>query len=85
MTYLDEILKSVATPAILRGSVPDAVIKKALQAGHWAPSVGLTDATKYYLIKSAEIKRQLKICLQTMMKKQLHQQIMNNKTSLQSP
>jgi nicotinate-nucleotide--dimethylbenzimidazole phosphoribosyltransferase len=34
--------------------------------------VGLTDATKY-LIKSAEIKRQLKICLQTMMKKQLHQ------------
>jgi nicotinate-nucleotide--dimethylbenzimidazole phosphoribosyltransferase len=26
-----------------------------------------------YLIKSAEIKRQLKICLQTMMKKQLHQ------------
>jgi nicotinate-nucleotide--dimethylbenzimidazole phosphoribosyltransferase len=59
--------------------VPDAVIKKALQAGHWAPSVGLTDATKYYLIKSAEIKRQLKICLQTMMKKQLHQQIMNNK------
>jgi nicotinate-nucleotide--dimethylbenzimidazole phosphoribosyltransferase len=60
MTYLDEILKSVATPAILRGSVPDAVIKKALQAGHWAPSVGLTDATKYYLIKSANKKRQLK-------------------------
>jgi nicotinate-nucleotide--dimethylbenzimidazole phosphoribosyltransferase len=50
--------------------VPD-VIKKALQAGHWAPSVGLTDATKYYLIKSAEIKRQLKICLQTMMKKSI--------------
>jgi nicotinate-nucleotide--dimethylbenzimidazole phosphoribosyltransferase len=61
MTYLDEILKSVATPAILRRiTVPDAVIKKALQAGHWAPSVGLTDATKYYLIKSAEIKRRLK-------------------------
>jgi nicotinate-nucleotide--dimethylbenzimidazole phosphoribosyltransferase len=64
--------------------VPDAVIKKALQAGHWAPSVGLTDATKYYLIKSAEIKRQLKFVYRTMMKKQLHQ-IMNNKTNLQSP
>jgi nicotinate-nucleotide--dimethylbenzimidazole phosphoribosyltransferase len=34
------------------------LLLKALQAGHWAPSVGLTDATKYYLIKSAEIKRQ---------------------------
>jgi nicotinate-nucleotide--dimethylbenzimidazole phosphoribosyltransferase len=39
--------------------VPD-VIKKALQAGHWAPSVGLTDATKYYLIKSAEKKKAIK-------------------------
>jgi nicotinate-nucleotide--dimethylbenzimidazole phosphoribosyltransferase len=84
MTYLDEILKSVATPAILR-RMPDAVIKKALQAGHWAPSVGLTDATKYYLIKSAEIKKGLKICLQTMMKKQLHQHNEQQKTSLQSP
>jgi nicotinate-nucleotide--dimethylbenzimidazole phosphoribosyltransferase len=63
--------------------VPDAVIKKALQ-GHWAPSVGLTDATKYYLIKSAEIKRRLKFTNYDE-KKQLHQQIMNNKTNLQSP
>ena len=37
-------------------TVPDNVIKKALQAGHSAPSVGLTDATRYYIIKSAEIK-----------------------------
>jgi hypothetical protein len=59
------------------------LLLKALQAGHWAP-LGLTDATKYYLIGRNK-KRQLKICLQTMMKKQLHQQIMNNKTSLQSP
>ncbi len=40
--------------------VPDNVIKKALQAGHSAPSVGLTDATRYYIIKSAEIKQEIK-------------------------
>ncbi|MBC7607588.1 MAG: nicotinate-nucleotide--dimethylbenzimidazole phosphoribosyltransferase [Burkholderiales bacterium] len=40
--------------------VPDVVIKKALQAGHHAPSVGLTDATKYYLIKSIEVKKAIK-------------------------
>lgn len=40
--------------------VPDEVIQKALQAGHFAPSVGLTDATKYFLVKSAEIKKEIK-------------------------
>ena len=61
MTYFDEILKSRRdTRHFTNDEVPDAVIKKALQAGHWAPSVGLTDATKYYLIKSAEIKSAIK-------------------------
>lgn len=61
MTYLDEILKSRRdTRHFTEDQVPDDVIKKALQAGHWAPSVGLTDATKYYLIKSAEIKKAIK-------------------------
>ena len=61
MTYLDEILKSRRdTRHFTEDQVPDAVIKKALKAGHWAPSVGLTDATKYYLIKSAEIKKAIK-------------------------
>jgi len=41
-------------------TVPDEVIKKALQAGHTAPSVGLTDATRYYIIKSTEVKRGIK-------------------------
>ncbi|MCL6462108.1 MAG: nicotinate-nucleotide--dimethylbenzimidazole phosphoribosyltransferase, partial [Flavobacterium micromati] len=36
------------------------VLEKALQAGHWAPSVGLTDATKYYLIRSVEMKKAIK-------------------------
>ncbi|MBC7390252.1 MAG: nicotinate-nucleotide--dimethylbenzimidazole phosphoribosyltransferase [Opitutaceae bacterium] len=40
--------------------VPDAIIEKALLAGHSAPSVGLTDATRYYLIKSQEVKLQIK-------------------------
>lgn len=61
MTHLDDIIKSRRdTRHFTNDEVPDAVIQKALQAGHWAPSVGLTDATKYYLIKSAEIKKAIK-------------------------
>ena len=61
MFDLDEILKSRRdTRHFMHDEVPDAVIEKALQAGHWSPSVGLTDATKYYLIKSAEIKKAIK-------------------------
>ncbi|TRW98900.1 nicotinate-nucleotide--dimethylbenzimidazole phosphoribosyltransferase [Flavobacterium gawalongense] len=61
MTHLDEILKSRRdTRHFTNDEVPDAVVQKALQAGHWAPSVGLTDATKYYLIKSTEIKKAIK-------------------------
>lgn len=40
--------------------VPDSVLQKALQAGHMAPSVGLTDATRYYIIRSGEIKQAVK-------------------------
>ncbi len=61
MFDLDEILKSRRdTRHFMHDEVPDAVIEKALQAGHWSPSVGLTDATKYYLIKSAEIRKAIK-------------------------
>ncbi|MEN9908701.1 MAG: hypothetical protein RLZZ540_1850 [Bacteroidota bacterium] len=61
MTNLDEIIKSRRdTRHFTNDVVPDAVIEKALQAGHWAPSVGLTEATKYYLIKSVEIKKAVK-------------------------
>ncbi|WP_026713173.1 nicotinate-nucleotide--dimethylbenzimidazole phosphoribosyltransferase [Flavobacterium daejeonense] len=61
MKTLDEIIKSRRdTRHFTSDPVPDAVIEKALQAGHWAPSVGLTEATKYYLIHSAEIKRAVK-------------------------
>ena len=40
--------------------VPDEVLEKALEAGHKAPSVGLTDATRYYIIESSVIKKQIK-------------------------
>ncbi|QOG03985.1 nicotinate-nucleotide--dimethylbenzimidazole phosphoribosyltransferase [Flavobacterium sp. MDT1-60] len=61
MTYLDDILKSRRdTRHFTADEVPDEVIEKALQAGHWAPSVGLTDATRYYIIKSAEVKNAIK-------------------------
>lgn len=58
---LDEIIKSRRdTRHFTTDEVPDNVIQKALQAGHYAPSVGLTDATKYYLIKSIEVKKAIK-------------------------
>lgn len=61
MSYLDDILKSRRdTRHFTNDEVPDEVIQKALQAGHWAPSVGLTDATKYYIIKSNEVKKAIK-------------------------
>lgn len=61
MSNLDEIIKSRRdTRHFTNDPVPDAVIEKALQAGHWAPSVGLTEATSYYLIKSDEVKKAVK-------------------------
>jgi len=61
MTYLDDILKSRRdTRHFTADEVPDEVIEKALQAGHWAPSVGLTDATRYFIIKSNEVKTAVK-------------------------
>ncbi len=61
MNDLDNIIKSRRdTRHFTNDEVPESVIQKALQAGHYAPSVGLTDATKYYLIKSKEIKKAVK-------------------------
>ena len=61
MTHLDQIIQSRRdTRHFTNDDVPEEVIEKALQAGHYAPSVGLTDATKYYLIKSSEIKKAIK-------------------------
>ncbi len=61
MSTLDEILKSRRdTRHFTNDAVPDEVIEKALQAGHWAPSVGLTEATRYYLIHSVEVKKAIK-------------------------
>ncbi|WJS94936.1 nicotinate-nucleotide--dimethylbenzimidazole phosphoribosyltransferase [Flavobacterium johnsoniae] len=61
MSNLDDILKSRRdTRHFTTDEVPDEVIQKALQAGHWAPSVGLTDATRYFLIKSDEVKSSIK-------------------------
>ncbi|MCA1918766.1 MAG: 5,6-dimethylbenzimidazole synthase, partial [Flavobacterium piscis] len=61
MSYLDDILKSRRdTRHFTADKVPDEVIEKALQAGHWAPSVGLTDATRYFIIKSDEVKTAVK-------------------------
>jgi nicotinate-nucleotide--dimethylbenzimidazole phosphoribosyltransferase len=61
MATLEEIFKSRRdTRHFTSETVPDEVIEKALQAGHTAPSVGLTDATRYYIIKSGEVKQEVK-------------------------
>lgn len=41
-------------------AVPDSVLEKALAAGHMAPSVGLTDATRYYIIRDPALKLEIK-------------------------
>ncbi|MCP2029431.1 nicotinate-nucleotide--dimethylbenzimidazole phosphoribosyltransferase [Flavobacterium sp. HSC-32F16] len=61
MSSLEDILKSRRdTRHFTTDKIPDEVIQKALQAGHWAPSVGLTDATRYYIIKSDTVKSAIK-------------------------
>jgi nicotinate-nucleotide--dimethylbenzimidazole phosphoribosyltransferase len=58
---LDEIIKARRdTRHFTDDQVPESVLSQALLAGHRAPSVGLTDATRYYLIKSAEVKKAIK-------------------------
>jgi nicotinate-nucleotide--dimethylbenzimidazole phosphoribosyltransferase len=54
-------------------AVPDKVIQKALRAGHAAPSVGLTDATRYYLVRTQEVKQAIKKLFHQYNKKALGQ------------
>ena len=55
---LDEIIKARRdTRHFTNDQVPESVLTKALLAGQRAPSVGLTDATRYYIVKSAKVKK----------------------------
>lgn len=61
MNSLEEIFRARRdTRHFTNEAVPDEVLQKALMAGHTAPSVGLTDATRYYLIKSLRVKQEVK-------------------------
>lgn len=61
MKSLYEIIDSRRdTRHFTNDAVPVEVLEKALEAGHKAPSVGLTDATRYYIIESSDIKKQVK-------------------------
>ncbi|WP_207531686.1 nicotinate-nucleotide--dimethylbenzimidazole phosphoribosyltransferase [Desertivirga arenae] len=61
MLSLEEIFHSRRdTRHFCSEEVPEEVIRKALEAGHAAPSVGLTDATRFYLIRSAKVKQEIK-------------------------
>ena len=55
---LDEVIeKRRDTRHFLPDEVPDAVLLKALQAAHKAPSVDLSKAVKFYLIKKPHVKK----------------------------
>lgn len=61
MIDLEDIFKARRdTRHFTNDDVPNEVLEKALSAGHMAPSVGLTDATRYYIIKSAAVKHEVK-------------------------
>jgi nicotinate-nucleotide--dimethylbenzimidazole phosphoribosyltransferase len=74
MSALEDILKSRRdTRHFTNEAVPDEVIKKALHAGHTAPSVGLTDATRYYTIRTTEVKQAIKQLFEEYNQKALNQ------------
>lgn len=55
---LDEVIeKRRDTRHFLPDEVPDAVLLKALQAAHKAPSVGLSEAVKFYLVRKPPVKK----------------------------
>ncbi|MDN3548205.1 nicotinate-nucleotide--dimethylbenzimidazole phosphoribosyltransferase [Mucilaginibacter aquaedulcis] len=61
MLNLEELLRSRRdTRHFKTDAVPDEVIEKALAAGHMAPSVGLTDATRYYIIRDESVKHAIR-------------------------
>lgn len=58
---LEDILRARRDTRHFTGEeVPPKVLEKALLAGHLAPSVGLTDATRYFIIRSPEVKQEIK-------------------------
>ena len=58
---LDDILRARRdTRHFTSEAIPDEVLERALHAGHMAPSVGLTDATRFYVIKAQEVKLEIK-------------------------
>ena len=58
---LHEIMKQRRdTRHFTTDEVPQEVLDKAILAGHFAPSVGLTNATRFYIVRKAEIKSEIK-------------------------
>mgnify|MGYP000001579165 FL=1 len=67
---LQEIIQSRRdTRHFTTDEVPEDALQKALQAGHYAPSVGLTDATRYYVTRSSEVKKAIKVLFEAYDKK----------------
>ncbi|UII33991.1 5,6-dimethylbenzimidazole synthase [Fulvivirga ulvae] len=60
MDLYDVIFKRRDTRHFTSEPVPDEVLEKALQAGHAAPSVGLSEPSRYYIIEDQPLKQKIK-------------------------
>lgn len=72
MMNLHEIMKQRRdTRHFTTDEVPQEVLDKAILVGHFAPSVGLTNATRFYIVRKAEIKTEIKKYFKTITRKPL--------------
>ncbi len=56
MPFNDLLRKRRDTRHFTNDPLPDTVLEKALEAAHLAPSVGLSEATRFYVIKEKPVK-----------------------------
>lgn len=59
MSLQDILLKRRDTRHFTTAPVPDDVLQKALAAAHMAPSVGLSEAARFYIIREAAVKESI--------------------------
>lgn len=59
MNLHDILLKRRDTRHFTTAPVPDEVLQKALSAAHLAPSVGLSEAVRFYVVKDTAVKKNI--------------------------
>lgn len=82
MELFDVFNKRRDTRHFTNDAVPDVVLKKALQAAHLAPSVGLSEATQFYWVVDQHIKQAIHELFQSENQK-VEAELLHNTTLLQ--